>query len=592
LELDRLARYPRPDLARAGTRSLEGRWSLEYDPDDAGESLGWHSAPAFSKRITVPFCLESEASGVADGNPPGAVWFAREFSIELPAPSAAPGRTLLHFGAVDYEATVWLNGRRLGEHAGGYTPFRFEIDEALQESNLLVVRVRDSRDTALPRGKQTLRKKAFFIFYPTVTGIWQPVWLELAGEIYLEGYRVSSDLESGEVLITCLIAGGEGDARVAVRALSPDGSEARAEVATTKRGRQAQVELRLDFGRLMPWTPESPSLYPLAFTVDSGSSRDEVEGYFGARTVEARQGEVWLNGEPLYQKLLLCQGYFPGGHYTPADPADLRRDVSLVKELGFNGLRMHQKVEDPRFLFWCDLLGCLVWEEMPSSYRFSRKMRQALEREWREVIERDFNHPSIITRVPFNESWGVGLFLLPVNLRRSTREYVKRVCRLTRQWDPTRPVVDNSGYDHTGQTDVVDVHQYLESLDRCEALYRELRDPGSARHSLLRVVKGAVPGKSTQNVFARGERYRGQPIIISEYGGFGFYKSGEGSSLVDDFRAFTELIRGQEHICGYCYTQFYDVYQEKNGLLDFARRHKAPPEEIRSVNEPDREAGD
>ncbi|RJP31831.1 MAG: glycoside hydrolase family 2 [Actinobacteria bacterium] len=582
MELEHLGGFPRPDMMRRELQSLEGEWGFEYDAADAGIAGGWSSRPEFSRRITVPFCVESEASGIGDAYPPRVAWYAKDFRNELPG---TPGRTLLHFGAVDYRARVWLNGRDLGEHAGGYTPFTFDVGEALEDENILVVRVEDSRDASQPRGKQTMLKRAFMVWYPGVSGIWQPVWLERAGEVYLAGYRVLADLKSGRVRIVCSLAGGRGEARVEAKSVSPLGEARHCRTELEKGAETAVVELELDLGELLPWSPHEPHLYGLELSVESGATRDEVEAYFGVREVRAHEGGIWLNGEPLYQKLVLCQGYFPQGHYTPLDPSWYRRDVALVKELGFNGLRMHQKIEDPRFLFWCDYLGCLVWEEMPSAYRFTPRMREALEREWREVLERDGNHPSIIALVAFNESWGVGVFPLPLNLRRATREYVRKICRLTRLWDPTRPVIDNSGYEHTSETDIVDIHHYLEDEERCAHLYEELRDLTQSEYSLRRGLVAILQAKVSHNPLAKGERYRGQPVIISEYGGFGYYRGGEGRSLQESYRAYTELIQAQEHICGYCYTQLYDLYQERNGLLGFDRVPKVPVEEIRRVNE-------
>jgi len=583
MDLAYLGAYPRPDMARRGFQSLEGEWELEYDPDDVGITRAWASSPFFSRCITVPFCVESDASGIADPNPPRVIWYAKRFAVELPD---SPGKTLLHFGAVDHHAMVWLNGRLLGEHSGGYTPFSFQLDDLLEDENILVVRVEDSRDTSQPRGKQTMFKKAFLVWYPGVTGIWQPVWMERVGDMYFASYRVFPDPERGRIRVACRLAGGGGRAKVEAVSMSPLGGEthSRGELSKGEGDDEMEVELELQMGDLLSWSPRSPCLYGLRLSVECGSSRDEVETYFGVREVDAKDGKVWLNGEPLYQRLVLCQGYFPRGRYTPTNPEWFRQDIAMVKELGFNGLRMHQKIEDPRFLFWCDYLGCLVWEEMPSAYRFTPRMREALEREWKEVLERDFNHPSIITLVPFNESWGVGVFPLPLNLRRSTREYVRKVCRMTKRLDPTRPVVDNSGYEHTSDTDILDIHHYLEDRVKSARLYEELRDPSRIGYSLRRGLLALLQSKVSHNPLARGESYRGQPIIISEYGGFGYYRGGEEGSLAENFGAYTGQITAQEHVCGYCYTQLYDHYQERNGLLGFDRVPKVQVEEIRSIN--------
>lgn len=581
VSLHDLARFPRPDRAREPFLKLDGVWDLEYDEKDVGMRSSWFEHPEFSRSITVPFCIESEASGVADPNPPRIVWYAKEFALNG---ELTGERILLHFGAVDYCTEVWLNGRRLGEHEGGYTPFSFDVTGELRDENLLVVRVADARSPSQPRGKQTLLKKAFFIFYPGVTGIWQPVWLEAAGRTYLERYQVRPDIDAGEVDLLCELRGDNGEISVEAEAMSPSGETFRGQSSTRLSGVNSEVGVRLHLGDFHWWSPENPSLYNLSIKVRRGSSRDHVSGYFGIRTVATEDNKILLNGRPLYQKLLLCQGYYPEGHYSPVDPGEFRRDVELISEMGFNGVRIHQKIEDPRFLYWCDRLGCLAWEEMPSAYRFGNRMRVALERQWAEAMDRDINHPCIIAWVPFNESWGVGVFPVPINLRKKTRKYVKRMYDRTKKRDPGRLVIDNSGYDHTSLTDVVDIHHYLGDTARCRKLYEELCGLSDVKFSYLRALKGAVPSKWNQNPFTKGEGYHGQPVMISEYGGFGFYKTGEGKSLAESFREYTELIEEQDHICGYCYTQFYDCYQEENGLLDFNRNPKVDIATIRAVN--------
>jgi len=583
--LEFLGGFPRPDMARRGFRSLEGEWDFEYDGEDAGIDRRWFSNPDFSKKIIVPFCVESEASGIEDLAPPHVVWYAKRFGDKLPE---GPGRTLLHFGAVDTQAKVWLNGQYLGQHDGGYTPFSFELDGLVQGDNLLVVRVEDTNDLSLPRGKQSMTGEPFLVFYETVMGIWQPVWLERTGEVYLEGYRVYTDLDNGEVRLVCRLAGGEGKTEVTVVATSPKGEEVTGKARVDKNEGMAETEIILNCGELIPWSPEKPNLYGLTFTIDAGTSRDEVESYFGARAIEVRGDEVWLNGQPLYQKLILHQGYYPQGIYTPLDPSVFKQDVELVKAFGFNGLRMHVKNEAPPFYFWCDYLGCLVHQDMPSAFLFTPEMQVAQEREWREILERNYNHPSIITWVNFNESWGVGVWLLPVLLLPEAKEYVKHIYHLTKEWDSTRPVIDNSGYDHTSVTDIVDVHHYLNGVENAGKLYEELKDLYSYQWSFQRILKAALSltGESTMNLFSLGEGYSGQPIIISEYGGFGFYDAGTEETLLDSYRAYTNQILEQEHIRGYCYTQFHDTWQERNGLVYMNREPKVPPEEIRKINTP------
>lgn len=525
--------------------------------------------------------MESEASEIGCENPVAVFWYALTFAPEI---HFEEGKVLLCFGAVDYRADVWHNGKYLGFHEGGYTPFRFEIRNLRRDENLIVVRVEDFRDPRLPRGKQTLLNRPFLVFYPTVSGIWQPVWLERAGAAYLKNLKVFPELAAQRVRLRALLAGEEGEHPVTIRVESPGGETIEEKIRASKGMADAVIEAEIALPSPEPWSPETPNLYGLEINIGCKNGDDCVRSYFGFREIKAEGSDVLLNGQPLYQKLVLCQGYFEKGHYTPIDPLQYRRDVELARELGFNGIRMHQKIEDPRFLFWCDFLGCLVWEEMPSAYLFSRKMRRSLDAQWLEVIDRDFNHPSIIVRVPLNESWGVGTLMVPVNLSRRTRRYVTRLCRMTKEADPMRLVVDNSGYEHTSCTDILDVHHYLSSIEKCERLYAELENLSSFKYSFKRLIKAANPAVSNQNMLLPGEKYMGQPIIISEYGGFGYYKAGSGSAL-EDFEEYTMLIKSKPHVKGYCYTQFYDTYQEKNGILEMSRRPKFPVERIRSINE-------
>ncbi len=582
LDFAYLGNYFRPDMAREVYQDLTGKWELEYDIGDVGIGESWFADPAFTRKINVPYCVESEASGVYDLNPPSVIWYARRFADELPE---TPGRTLLHFGAVDYRAQVWLNGHYLGEHKGGYTPFSFEVGGYLEEENLLVVRVEDTNDLSLPRGKQSQLGFPWLFFYETVTGIWQPVWLERTGEIYLDGYRSYPDLETGKVRLVCRLAGGTGKATVKAVATSPTGARSRAMTRVKKGVDPLQVELTLACGDLLPWSPGEPNLYGLKIVVECGSSFDEVHSYFGARTIEARDGNIWLNGEPLYQKLVFVHGYYPQGHYTPTHPDAYRKDVELVREYGFNGLRLHIKVEAPPFYFWCDYLGCLVLQDMPSAYAFSDTMKEAFEREWRDVIEVNFNHPSIVTWVPFNECWGVGCGIFPFLLLPEANAFVKHIYHRTKEWDTTRPVIDNSGYDHTTVTDILDVHHYLRDLERCQAFYDELKDLFSYRWSLLRALLGVFFFAFAENPIAKGESYRGQPIIITEYGGFDLPYGEDWHPFVEEYRAQTTLIHEQEHILGYTYVELTDTYQSIGGLVDFHRRYKVPPEEIKAIND-------
>lgn len=577
-----LADYPRPDMARDGFMLLDGGWDFEFDKKDRGVDDEWFLHAPFTKKIRVPFCVESEASGVCVQNPTEIMWYAKQFSFK-----PANGRTLLHFGAVDYKADVWLNGRFLGWHVGGYAPFHFDVTGIMREQNRLVLRVDDSRSPKQPRGKQTFLRRPVAVFYAGVSGIWQSVWIENAGSVYLEKFKVTTNIHDGSAVFLCRLKGDSRKGKLVCSIVSPDGNRCEQSIEF-KKNNEIEIPVAFAFNELKFWTPETPDLYSVTFAVESDNSMDVVKSYFGFREIKTAGNKIFLNDKPLYQKLLLVQGYFPEGHYTPLDEVQYKTDVERVKELGFNGLRMHEKIEHKKFLFWCDALGCLVWEEMPSGHLYGAELKEALRKQWDEIMERDINHPCIITWVPINESWGVGVFPVPVIVLPSAKEFVKEMYRMTKLKDPSRLTVDNSGYDHTEETDIVDVHHYLEDAERCRKLYEELRQPEKIKFSWTRVPKSIQPGKAPMQIFTRGESYKGQPVLISEYGGFGFYKvanfKARGGDLLALFREYTQLIKEYDFICGYCYTQLYDTFQEKNGLLDFNRAPRVDILKIKDVN--------
>ena len=569
--------HPRPDFMREAWVNLNGTWDFCFDPYGVGIKENWPCRTALSGNINVPFCIESELSGVSRRNPPRIAWYLRRFLL----PEQMRGqRVFLHFGAVDYAAGCWLNGQSLGSHQGGYTPFDFEITEhLLPGENCLAVRVEDSFSLKQVRGKQSFYKKNIAVHYKPVTGIWQTVWLEGAGRALLRRVLITPKLNASEVSFNPEMDGACGDETLQIKIFDPAG-RACGGVAVQGEALYSPVIVALD--QVFPWSPVKPDLYHVLYTLSAGGELlDRVESYFGLRDISIAENKVYLNGAPLYQKLLLNQGYYPQGHYTASDDQAMRRDLEMVKEMGFNGVRVHQKVEDKRFLYWCDILGVLVWCEMPSFYWPSRKAREAFLREWRELLLRDYNHPAIITWVPFNESWGIfNLFW-----SKNTRRFVREVVAFTRAFDPSRPVVDNSGCDHI-DTDIADVHHYLSTVEKSKRLYSELRRGKRMKYGLFSYLFNLVLGTAAiiKRLMAPGSAYQGQPVLISEYGGFGFYRTQGGKSLAENFREYTEAIQDEDWICGYCYTQQYDLEHEKNGLLTFNREYKIPPEKVASVN--------
>ena len=491
-----------------------------------------------------------------------AVWY--RLRVVLPR-SWTGRRVLIHFGAVDYDATLWVNGRFIGRHRGGYVQFSLEITSALRAGkNEIVIRaVDDVRSPVQPTGKQSGRYESYGCLYRRTTGIWQTVWLEAVGDTYLERVTVSPDLDSGRVVLQADAAGPAATLRAVVR--SGRRVVASCEAPTTWRSTVAV----LDVPDVQPWSPGSPHLYTLELSVARrGKEVDRVTGYFGFRKVHIESNRFYLNNEVLFQRLVLDQGFYPKGIYTAGSDRALKRDIELSLAMGFNGARLHQKVFEPRFLYWADTMGYLVWGEYPDwgLDKASPEAMENLAREWVEVVQRDRNHPSVIGWCPTNET--------PENQR---GESLAHVYRLTRALDPTRPVIDASGYTHV-VTDVDDNHDYTQDPKE----FRRRQDP-------------LAKGKPFRN-HATDAPYEGQPFICSEYGGI-WWNPGQrgteawgygnrpksGKEFIDRLRGLTDALLDNPGMAGFCYTQLTDVEQEVNGLFTFDRKPKFPPEKIAPI---------
>ncbi|HSP08293.1 MAG TPA: glycoside hydrolase family 2 TIM barrel-domain containing protein [Candidatus Dormibacteraeota bacterium] len=526
--------YPRPTFRRDRWITLNGPWDF-----GAGDS------EAFDRRITVPFCPQSRLSGLDDRDPGDTVWYRRRFD----APEAE--RLLLHFGAVDYRATVWVDGEEVARHEGGHTPFSADISHvAGRRDNLLVVRADDPlADKTIPRGKQHWKRDPEGIFYTATTGIWQTVWLEPIPARSIQALRVTPHLDAGTVDVV-ITADGDVEAIAAFHGV---------EVGRRKGSGPIQLST------IRPWSPESPDLYELRVSLLDAHGRelDVVHSYFGLRKIEAREGRFWLNGAPYVQRLVLDQGYFPAGLMTAPSDAALRRDILQAKAMGFNGARKHQKVEDPRWLYWADRLGFLVWGEMADFHEDSPDARRRLKDEWSAAVLRDRDHPSIVAWVPVNESFGLG---------EHPAEFLDDLYRLTRELDPTRLVVSNDGWEHA-TSDLCTLHDYAPAAELA-ARYRRLDTALAPRE---------------HPVYLSGYAYHGEPMVVSEFGGvslagsggFGYSQARGAAGLLDAYREMVEALMAPGPVEGFCYTQLADVEQERNGLLTDARRPKIDPELLR-----------
>jgi beta-galactosidase/beta-glucuronidase len=522
--------YPRPHLRREAWASLDGEWEF-----GAGDKQ------VFNRRVNVPFCPESELSGIGE-RVGDVLWYRRRFD------PPAGERLLLHFGAVDYWATVWVNEIEVARHEGGHSPFTADITAALRtRDNVIVVRAEDSlSDKTIPRGKQYWKEEPEGIFYTATTGIWQPVWLEPLPERHIPGLRLMPDPAKGGIRFVV-----DAIADVVIR-LEGD------VVGRATRAPRGYIELE----RIEPWAPDSPWLYE----VEATAGADRVKSHFGLRSIAAKGGRIWLNGKPFVERLVLDQGYWPHGLLTAPDAGALRHDIELAKSMGFNGARKHQKAEDPRWLYWADVLGFLVWAELPAFYEYTPDSDRRAAGEWWELVRRDRDHPSVVAWVVSNESFG--LDGVPAEVR---ARFTNSLSEMTRGLDPTRPVISNDGWEHS-LSDICTVHDY---------------NPPAQLAQRYRSIETALDGTAAGHpIYDPGYAYGGEPVIVSEFGGlrtrgsggWGWLEVRDEKAFVDSYGELIDAVMQPGPVEGFCYTQLTDVQQEQNGLLTDEREAKVDPE--------------
>jgi len=560
--------YPRPQFVRTEWINLNGLWGFEIDHGRSGVQRGLMNEENLSGKILVPFCPESELSGIGNKDFMQAVWYTRK--LELPE-SWSDKRVLLHFGAVDFMARVWVNGKEAGSHKGGYTAFTFEITDLLQkgENRINVYVEDDTRFSGQAGGKQCPDYYSRGCHYTRTTGIWQTVWAEAVPKSYIADVKLTPDLENGRLFVEVEV---DGKADKLVAKAIMDGKPV-AEVEAECFGKQASGMIKIS--DIRAWSPEDPFLYDLKLSLESeGNPVDKVDSYFGMRSVKVVPDAVLLNGKPVFQRLVLDQGFYPDGIYTAPTDEALKNDIKLSMDMGFNGARLHQKVFEPRFLYWADKMGYLVWDEYPNwgvNHSATVTLEQYLSN-WLEVLDRDFNHPSIVGWCPFNETPG-----------NQNPELLRLIYRVTKAIDHTRPVIDTSGYVHV-ETDLYDVHNYDQNPETFAAAFRPL----------------AEGGKAWQNAPDRDAPYKGQPYWVSEYGGIWWnpgqadekgwgYGGKEGrpkneAEFLERYRKLTETLLNHPKMCAFCYTQLYDIEQEVNGLYYYDRKPKFDPKKIYEIN--------
>lgn len=577
--------HPTPQFARPRWHDLTGQWQFAFDPDDAGRDARWERATApFDRTITVPFPPESKASGIDDPGPHRVVWYRRE--VALPALDRAAGqRLLLHFGAVDYRADVWVDGQHVAFHEGGQTPFSADITHATEgESLVIVVRAEDDpADIAQPRGKQDWQTPSHGIWYRRTTGIWQPVWLEVVGKHRIADIHWQPDAPARALGAAVSIAPKPATPLVLRVELSLHGetlADDRFTIGEASHHARWNLARPDDWeARKLLWSPETPNLVEAKLTVLDGETvLDEVYSYSGIRSVTVDAGGLVLNGFPRYLRSVLEQGFWPESHLAAPSAEAIRREVELIQELGFNAARIHQKVEDPRFLSWCDRLGLMVWGEMANTFTWSDTAVTRVTREWTDAVLRDRNSPAIVAWVPINESWGVPA------LQTDPRQphWQESLWHLTHALDGSRPVISNDGWEHT-TSDIVTIHDYTSDGEEIVRKYGAALEATLERNRPARRIVQLDP-----------EVNRGKPVMLTEYGGisyapqsgerwFGYGTVGSEDEYIAKVRELTDAVRACPDISGYCYTQLTDTEQETNGLLTEDRTPKLPMETLRAI---------
>ena len=583
--------YPRPQFVREQWENLNGIWDFAFDDQNIGEAEKWYQNFPKSVPIRVPFTYETPLSGIHDESRHDHIWYHRVTTVDGAA--LAENRYFLHFEGSDYVTKLWVNGQFAGSHRGGYARFSFDITDLVRDGeNHLTVKVEDSFDLQQPRGKQRWKNKSFSVLYVQTTGIWKTVWSEYVPNLHLAGVKMTPDLQHARLILEANVSAPEqklnGDLWLEVL-VSFQGYPVNRTCTVLSDPMQHRIRMSVDLlseisntdePTVKTWSPDRPDLYDISFRLlDKGRSVDTVGSYFAMREIRIDGNQILLNGYPLYQRLLLDQGYWRQSHLTPPSEEALVEDIDKILALGFNGVRKHQKTEDERFLYWCDKKGLLVWSEMAAAFLFSDYAIKVFTEEWMHVVSQNYNHPCIITWTPFNESWGI----TNVKHRRDQQDFTRAIYYLTKSIDPYRPVITNDGWEHT-VSDIITVHDYRQEADVLLKSWTEHSND---------ILSGHATPHSQRAIFADGFSYKGQPVIISEYGGSVMESEEEGwgyghrlseEDFLQRFQSITSAIQQIPGVCGYCYTQATDVQQEINGLMDMDRNVKVDPAFIRKVN--------
>ena len=577
--------YPRPQFVRKEWQILNGEWNFVFDDEDKGESNKYFLDFPKRIKINVPYTYETKLSGIKDENIHYIVWYNRK--LDLTKEQINGNKLILNFEGSDYKTKVWVNGNFVGENEGGYARFSFDIEKyVINGENDITVKVEDSLSKNQPRGKQRYKKESWKCWYVQTTGIWKTVWIEWVSKKYIKHIKNTPCICEDKIKLEVETSLNEQDFENKNYYIGAEISFNGQILNIVKEKLNANYyELKMELYKKdiehipQKWSPNSPNLYDITYKLYCEDVMvDTVYSYFGIREISIKENKIFLNNEELYLKMILDQGYWKDTHLTPPNEESLIKDINSILEFGYNGIRKHQKIEDEKFLYWCDAKGVLVWNEMANFFSFSDMSIQIFTKEWIKVVKQNYNHPSIITWVPINESWGFP----ELKSNKQQQNFLNSIYYLTKAIDNTRPVISNDGWEHT-ISDIITIHDYVQEGNLLSLTYNEK-------------ISEVLNNKREFNnhyLFANGYEYKGQPIIISEYGGTSI-KSEKGwgygeqakdeNDFIKKFEELTLAIQKMPMITGYCYTQLTDVQQEVNGLMDEDRKYKIDPSIIKNIN--------
>ena len=557
--------YPRPQFRRYNWQSLNGEWEF-----------GFGEKENYDRKINVPSSYQWEASGIGDQAVHDTVWYKRTFKIDRENKGK---RAFLCFNAADYETDVWVNGNHAIKHIGGFTPFKADITQYLKDGeNEITVRCIDTLETSVPRGKQSWTGEPFTCFYYPNTGIWGSVWIEFFNEDCIENYSLQSDIDNRRVygyIETLYSKADEAEIILTFKGkvlkkqkFSLDGKRTNYSISL--------ADNAFDFGELLWWV-DNPNLINVDYVLyKDNKAVDRAHTRIGLRKISIENGKICLNGRPLYQRLILDQGYWNESGLTPPSAEALKKDIELSKAMGFNGARKHQKLEDPYYYYYAEELGFLVWAEMPSAYTFCDKEVKAITQEWQEIVNAAKNFTSVIAYVPLNESWGTR----EIKTNKEQQNFTRSLYYLTKSIDDTRIISTNDGFETIEESDILGIHDYdIKNAEEFSVKYN-----------------GNYDGMYPQGwaLFADGHKYKGQPVLLTEFGGIAFVSEqkgeawgyGNGAKNAEELlERLEQLINGiaQTEFQGYCYTQLIDVQQEVNGLLYADRTPKVDLNNLKNI---------